>query len=317
MKLKVSRAYCVELNEVIDIDTAITRSAENNYCRFNFLCSDEKCRQKGVKIIGVNYDKKPEDCILSPHFKVNNHGENHHPDCEWVALQKEVMSDTAAKNETPEMVKVRQKCYSSSKVREFYRRFIIAGHSTQKITQSQNNKEITTENNNTISHSNSKQQTDKVYNCETTHSYSRLCQFHFDISSNKILTIDEIKSLPLEIVGETTEQTTYFQFFSLAPYHRDEMFSGITYGYLKRNNTKYHYNKDYYKYYLNHKDEKTQYSLCLLIKKEYADKDYILNHLDEYDKPCAYFFNYTENKNDEKKERYFIIDTKCFYIARD
>ena len=154
----------------------------------------------------------------------------------------------------------------------------------------------------------------ELYNCETTHSYSRLCQFHFEISSNEILTLEEIKSLPLEIVGETTEQTTYFQYFSLVPYYRDKMFSGITYGYLKRNNTKYHYNKDYYKYYLNHKDKQTRYSLCLLIKKEYADKDYILNHLDNYDKPCAYFFNYTEDTNDEKKNDISSLTQSVFTL---
>lgn len=316
MKLKIARAYCVQLGRVISIDTAISYSADNSYCHLDFLCSDEKCRQQGVKITGVNYNKKPEVYIKSPHFKVNNKGEKHHPDCEWVALQKEVMSDTTAKNETPEMARVRQKCYSSSKVKEFYRRFVIAGHSTQ-TTKHQQCKEETAANNSLVSHSNSKHQTDRVYNCETTHSFSRLCQFHFEISSNNILTIDEIKSLPLEIVGETTEQTTYFQYFSLAPYHRDGMFSGITYGYLKRNSSKYHFNKDYYKYYLNHKDEKTQYSLCLLIKKDYADKSYILNHLDKFANPCAYFFNYAETISDEKKERYFIIDTDCFYIARD
>ncbi|MBR5941470.1 MAG: hypothetical protein IKZ88_09470 [Neisseriaceae bacterium] len=43
MKLKVSRAYCVELNEVIDIDTAIIRSAENNYCRFTFSGNLNDC----------------------------------------------------------------------------------------------------------------------------------------------------------------------------------------------------------------------------------------------------------------------------------
>ena len=73
---KIPFAYCIELNEVIDIDTAIIRSAERNYCTFNFLCAYEKCRQIGVKITATNYYKKASERIQAAHFKLNNKNTN-------------------------------------------------------------------------------------------------------------------------------------------------------------------------------------------------------------------------------------------------
>ncbi len=79
--VKIQRAYCVELDECISIDTA--RRAyfslpERERRRFNFLCSDERCRyhnETGVRITGVNYDKLCKEnsdgksVIIAAHYK--------------------------------------------------------------------------------------------------------------------------------------------------------------------------------------------------------------------------------------------------------
>lgn len=56
-KVKITEAYCVELGDVVDIYRAHEESMRGGapYKRFEFLCSDPRCREKGVKIIGVNY----------------------------------------------------------------------------------------------------------------------------------------------------------------------------------------------------------------------------------------------------------------------
>ena len=56
-KIKITEAYCVELDKVVEIEEAHTASMENNWMRFKFLCSSEKCRQQEVPITGVTYNQ--------------------------------------------------------------------------------------------------------------------------------------------------------------------------------------------------------------------------------------------------------------------
>ena len=91
---RISTAYCADLNEIMDIETAIVRSAERNGTRFEFLCAYEECRQKGVKITATNYHKPVNKRVLSPQFRLNNNSDNplHHPNCPLYAYQQQVLS---------------------------------------------------------------------------------------------------------------------------------------------------------------------------------------------------------------------------------
>ena len=65
--IKIQRAYCVELDEIVSIDTARREYFSllpNRRIRFNFLCSDQLCRfhnENGVRVTGVNYNKLCEE----------------------------------------------------------------------------------------------------------------------------------------------------------------------------------------------------------------------------------------------------------------
>jgi hypothetical protein len=58
--MKILKAYCVELDQVVNIFEASEAffAQPKPRKRFAFLCSDKKCREKSKqKIIAVNYDK--------------------------------------------------------------------------------------------------------------------------------------------------------------------------------------------------------------------------------------------------------------------
>lgn len=91
---RITRAYCVELKDVVTIPAARRAFFQmpEPRSRFLFLCSSECCRQLSTppQITGVNYhihvseDGRVDDSICRrPHFKENNRYE-HHTDCEWV-----------------------------------------------------------------------------------------------------------------------------------------------------------------------------------------------------------------------------------------
>jgi hypothetical protein len=103
--MRIDVAYCVELNRVIDIHTACLEYSKlfeaaqlNNRPtpeKFNFLCSDPLCRNDrlgGVRVIGVNHHKSPEEqeVTKSAHFR---NLDDHIPTCEWVELEEALKED--------------------------------------------------------------------------------------------------------------------------------------------------------------------------------------------------------------------------------
>ncbi|QGZ31150.1 ATPase [Stutzerimonas stutzeri] len=83
----ITRAYCVQLGEVLSIAEARRAffSLPLPRSRFDFLCSNESCRDLATKakITAVNYDKQPYDTYRAAHFRENNKY-THSPDCEWM-----------------------------------------------------------------------------------------------------------------------------------------------------------------------------------------------------------------------------------------
>lgn len=94
--IKITRAYCVELDRLITIHEARRAflSLEPPVDKFNFLCSDEKCRAKGTRIIGVNYKESARESIkfVTAHFRLQD---EHQSDCEWVlpSVEMEYIDD--------------------------------------------------------------------------------------------------------------------------------------------------------------------------------------------------------------------------------
>jgi hypothetical protein len=88
--MHIERALCVELSRIVDIyearDCFFAQAPPRR--RFNFLCSDEACRESsGTKVTGVNYDKLVEESeqYVRPHFRENT---KHITDCEWMELEQ-------------------------------------------------------------------------------------------------------------------------------------------------------------------------------------------------------------------------------------
>lgn len=82
--LRIMRAYCIELREVVTITQARIEflSREPLLTKFHFLCSDEKCREKGVRVIGVNYRENAQESVkhVTAHYREQD---THLPGCEW------------------------------------------------------------------------------------------------------------------------------------------------------------------------------------------------------------------------------------------
>lgn len=57
MVIRITRAYCVELERVVTADAARREflSLEIPPRRFNFLCADDRCRAAGTRVSGVSY----------------------------------------------------------------------------------------------------------------------------------------------------------------------------------------------------------------------------------------------------------------------
>lgn len=83
----ITRAYCVQLGEVLSIAEARRAffSLPEPRSRFRFLCSNETCRDLAIKaeVTAVNYDKRPNDTYRIAHFR-ENPKYDHAPDCEWM-----------------------------------------------------------------------------------------------------------------------------------------------------------------------------------------------------------------------------------------
>lgn len=87
--MKILTAYCLELDEVVSIDSARRYfiCEEPKIDRYNFICSDENCFNDKVRISGVNYRKLATESkkFKAPHFReLDSHNEG----CVWLNAHK-------------------------------------------------------------------------------------------------------------------------------------------------------------------------------------------------------------------------------------
>lgn len=93
-KAPITRAYCVQLDEVLSIAEARRAffSLPEPRSRFDFLCSSAACRALGTKVTAANYDKQPNETYKAAHFRENPHSA-HAPDCEWMTGEEDEDAD--------------------------------------------------------------------------------------------------------------------------------------------------------------------------------------------------------------------------------
>lgn len=106
--MKIHLAYCVELEKTVNIQEACQEFfAQEEHLKFQFYCSDPKCRDARVRVTAVNYNKLPEEekIIQSPHFRKLN---EHLPGCYWVELE-EALHEESHKEHTSKKHRINSK----------------------------------------------------------------------------------------------------------------------------------------------------------------------------------------------------------------
>lgn len=89
--MKILEAYCVELDQVLDIHAAqeaYFAQPEGTRKRFTFRCSEPACRaaENPATVSGVNYDELAEETekYRQMHFRAPDNGKRHLASCVWV-----------------------------------------------------------------------------------------------------------------------------------------------------------------------------------------------------------------------------------------
>ncbi|MGN0923267.1 ATPase [Ectopseudomonas mendocina] len=104
-KVRVTRAYCIQLGEVLSITEARREyfTLPEPRSRFDFLCSNVSCRDLPVKpvITGVNYHRHPTDTYQAAHYR-REEKYSHAPDCEWMIDEEAEEVDGKLPGETAE-----------------------------------------------------------------------------------------------------------------------------------------------------------------------------------------------------------------------
>lgn len=137
MKIRIDVAYCVELNRTVDIQEACQEFADQQeHKKFHFLCSDPACRNSkvdGVRVIGVNHYKSPEEQEVSnsAHYRVQD---EHINTCEWMELDAALREED--KSEEAESNKHRKRL---RKITRLITRFVIPDDATNETSNTVNN----------------------------------------------------------------------------------------------------------------------------------------------------------------------------------
>lgn len=106
---RITRAYCIELKEVVTITQARKKflSMDPRPIKFHFLCSDEKCRKEKIRVIGVNYKENAQELVIhrAAHFREHD---SHLLGCEWEKPPEEEDSNGLLPGETEEAARKRR-----------------------------------------------------------------------------------------------------------------------------------------------------------------------------------------------------------------
>jgi hypothetical protein len=106
---RITRAYCVELQEVVTITQARKEflAMEPRLEKFHFLCSDQQCRDVGVEVTGVLYRENAQESVKhkAAHFREKD---KHLPSCEWEVPSEEEDEKGLLQGETEDAARRRR-----------------------------------------------------------------------------------------------------------------------------------------------------------------------------------------------------------------
>lgn len=279
-KIKITSAYCIELDKVVEIDEIHNESLKTKPSqRFTFLCSSLPCRSNGVKITGVSYHLPISEQQRIMHFRENSKY-LHDESCEWVIFNNYLHHTGKHLDETDLQAEIRQKTAQSNVndwITHYVPYFPDSGVKTSKTTESI---KIMDKNHATKT---SNQETQTKQYSRRTHSFFRLCQFHHDM--NQLHGISNLKNIPLHIAGiGQTNFGAYFQLIGTALYRQNCVLFGWVN--IKRYGTGF-------KVFFKQKYEK--HTITIYISSEQIDAYRhkrqlldVLNHVDEFKYLTAY-----------------------------
>ncbi|WP_241813070.1 hypothetical protein [Vibrio splendidus] len=304
--VKIQRAFCVELDEYISIDTARREYfslPEKRRRRLNFLCSDEFCRyhnETGVRVTGVNYDKLCKErsdgkpVIKAAHYREND---KHHPNCEWSLASSNEEHLKQRSNESSED-------YSQRKIRHKLEHFIdeFSPELDDESTSNKNgeselkSKQLEREpkkNNGSSSHrKNSPSKT-------VTSVLSRLVETWLE--AKEVLSDDEFKKVLLNVKG--VGRVLLYRYFKPVKYYNYDKHIGVAYGgatLVKR------YGKGFkFKFYDKIKDKQAYLYCDKKLMESYRYRNYIESILTL---DCHYFNVYILAPKVNEKEEYVTYE---------
>lgn len=108
--MKILKAYCQELGEMVDIHELYAASIQQNGKRFSLYCSYDECLRNGVEIIGVNYHRPKSEQRNAMYFRENERF-SHSNSCPWKIFSKNVAAKDRYADESEEEYLLRQKCH--------------------------------------------------------------------------------------------------------------------------------------------------------------------------------------------------------------
>lgn len=287
---KITRAYCIELEKNLTINEAYYESTKNGlpHKKLSFLCTDKNCQERGVKIIGVVYDKLPSERKVVPYFRRDHKGIDHHNECEWFLNHQYYAYENMHENETEDEAKIRRIKYKLNDIIELY------DPSSKKTIKTEESDLLNLSeklNYNYLKETKQNEDFQKRLYRNSTTVFNRLVQHHYDLQKT-FTSIEDFKKIKLYVVG--IGETTWFEYFRVVKYislnNQDKM-PKITFGWINKNIKRY---KTGFKIYLISKINNHSVSLYIpsIQIDKYKHRKHILDILekkDTFSKITAYF----------------------------
>lgn len=200
-------AYCIQLGRNVDIFEARSEFFDQDEPkkRFDFLCSNKDCREIGVKMVGVNYDKLPKERKVSPHFKYQSRNNiSHTPGC-WYYQNKILERIEGKSNKADQNGRYRKK------LKDVIDEFII--EDLNEVNNHNHISNIDDMNGNNLSkiskNRKSNNQNSGIQRYAQTSRLARLIEFYLDAKRN--CKNDEFLQIPLKVKGTNIQYL--YQYF--------------------------------------------------------------------------------------------------------
>lgn len=288
-KIKITAAYCVELEKIVSIEEAHSASMEKNGAEFQFLCSSEECRQQKIPVTGVNYYKPLSKQFRAMHFRDNTHY-THHENCEWVLASEYAFYEGTHEGESPEEAESRRKLFAS--LRDDYLITVYDPYEPDTGVRTDNSTESTVQKpQSSGTKSNNDRYIEAIKKVRRTSSFYKMARCHYELSRK--FKLDKFKQFPLRVKGK---QTTWYGYFKIFKYVWDNpTFNGIMYGYISKNIRPYGTKEPFgYGIYMGTKLNDLSVSIYVSpnqmknyrLRRELID---VLENKENFEDICAYF----------------------------